>query len=142
MPIPGVSQPELIPISDDLRLRRFDGNYDIALPWYQDAETLRLVDGKEDPYTPARIKRMYDYLGEHGELYWIEARTESGFRPIGDVTFWQEDMPIVIGEREYRGAWHRTPGDRDPLSPGRRPGLPGDPRGRDLRFQRGFPPLL
>ena len=103
MPIPGVLQPELIPICDDLRLRRFDGNYDIALPWYQDAETLRLVDGKEDPYTPARIKRMYDYLGEHGELYCIEARTESGFRTIGDVTFWQEDMPIVIGERKYRG---------------------------------------
>ena len=83
MPIPGVSQPELIPISDDLRLRRFDGNYDIALPWYQDAETLRLVDGKEDPYTPARIKRMYDYLGERGELYWIEVWTENGFRPSG-----------------------------------------------------------
>ena len=103
MPIPGVLQPELIPICDDLRLRRFDGNYDIALPWYQDAETLRLVDGKEDPYTPARIKRMYDYLGEHGELYWIEVWTENGFRPSGDVTLWQEDMPIVIGERAYRG---------------------------------------
>lgn len=25
------------------------------------------------------------------------------YRPIGDVTFWQEDMPIVIGERKYRG---------------------------------------
>ena len=103
MPIPGVLQPELIPICDDLRLRRFDGNYDLALPWYQDAETLRLVDGKEDPYTPARIKRMYDYLGEHGELYWIEYRAAEGFVPIGDVTFWQEDMPIVIGEKAFRG---------------------------------------
>ena len=103
MPIAGVTQPELIPIGDSLRLRKFDGDYDLALPWYQDRETVLLVDGKEDPYTPARIKRMYDYLGEHGELYWIEAWTENGFRPIGDVTFWQEDMPIVIGEKAFRG---------------------------------------
>ena len=103
MPISGIAQPELIPISDDLRLRRFDRDYDTALPWYQDRETVRLVDGKEDPYTLARIKRMYDYLGEHGELYWIEWRTAEGFVPIGDVTFWQNDMPIVIGEQAFRG---------------------------------------
>lgn len=103
MPISGIAQPELIPISDDLRLRRFDRDYDTALPWYQDRETVWLVDGKEDPYTLARIKRMYDYLGEHGELYWIEWRTAEGFVPIGDVTFWQNDMPIVIGEQAFRG---------------------------------------
>ena len=103
MPISGVIQPELIPISDDLRLRKFDGDYDVALPWYQDRETVRLVDGKEDPYTPDRIKRMYDYLEEHGELYWIEYRMGEGFAPIGDVTFWQDDMPIVIGEKALRG---------------------------------------
>ena len=103
MPIPDIAQPKLIPISDDLRLRRFDGDYDVALPWYQDRETVWLVDGKEDPYTPARIKRMYDYLDEHGELYWIEWRTADDFVPIGDVTFWQNDMPIVIGEQAFRG---------------------------------------
>ena len=103
MPIPDIAQPKLIPISDDLRLRRFDGDYDVALPWYQDRETVWLVDGKEDPYTPARIKRMYDYLDEHGELYWIEWRTADDFVPIGDVTFWQDDMPIVIGEKVFRG---------------------------------------
>lgn len=103
MPISGIAQPELIPISDDLRLRRFDRDYDTALPWYQDRETVWLVDGKEEPYTLARIKRMYDYLGEHGELYWIEYRTAGDFVPIGDVTFWQDDMPIVIGEKAFRG---------------------------------------
>ena len=103
MPIPGVSQPDLIQIDEDLRLRRYDGVCDQALPWYQDRETVLLVDGKEDPYTPERVKRMYDYLSERGEVYWIEYREEEGFMPIGDVTFWQEDMPIVIGERKYRG---------------------------------------
>ena len=103
MPIAGILQPEIIPVDDTLRLRKFDGNYDIALPWYQDRETLLLVDGKEEPYTPARIKSMYDYLNDHGELYWIEYRQEGTFTPIGDVTFWQEDMPIVIGEKTLRG---------------------------------------
>ena len=103
MPIPGITQPEIITIDDQLRLRQFDGNYDLALPWYQDAETLRLVDGKEDPYTPLRIRAMYDYLAARGELYWIEVREGEGYVPIGDVTFWREDMPIVIGERAYRG---------------------------------------
>ena len=103
MPIPGVEQPEIIWIDDQLRLRRYDGAFETALPWYQDTETLMLVDGKADPYTPDRIKRMYDYLGEHGEVYWIEYRTENGCVPIGDVTFWQKDMPIVIGRPEYRG---------------------------------------
>ena len=103
MPIPGVEQPEIIWIDDQLRLRRYDGAFETALPWYQDTETLMLVDGKADPYTPDRIKRMYDYLGERGEVYWIECRTEKGCVPIGDVTFWQKDMPIVIGRPEYRG---------------------------------------
>ena len=103
MPIAGIPQPEIIPVDDTLRLRKFDGDYDVALPWYQDRETLLLVDGKEDPYTPTRIKGMYDYLDAHGELYWIEYRQEGTFVPIGDVTFWQEDMPIVIGEKAFRG---------------------------------------
>ena len=103
MPVSGIWQPELIQIDDELRLRRYDGAFDRALSWYHDRETVLLVDGKEDPYTPDSIKRMYDYLGRRGEVYWIEYREEDGFAPIGDVTSWQEDMPIVIGERKYRG---------------------------------------
>jgi RimJ/RimL family protein N-acetyltransferase len=103
MPIPGIEQPEIFPIGADLRLRRFDGDCGAALLWYQDEETQVLIDGKAKPYTPARIKRMYDYLSERGELYWIKSRESDRWIPIGDVTFWQEDMPLVIGPREYRG---------------------------------------
>ena len=103
MPIPGVSQPDLIQINDHLRLRRYDGAYSQALPWYQDRETVLSVDGKEDPYTPERVKRMYDYLSERREVYRIEYREEEGFMTVGDVIFWQQDMPIVIGDRKYRG---------------------------------------
>ena len=104
MPIPGITQPEFILIDETLRLRRFDGAAECALSWYQDPDTLLLVDGKADPYTPERLQRMYTYLAERGELWWIEYRGEKGdFVPIGDVTFWQEDMPIVIGDTSFRG---------------------------------------
>lgn len=94
---------DVLPIDDTLRLRRFDGNYDFAFAWYQDPETVLLVDGKPNPYSYETLTKMYHYLNRKGELYFIEAREEGKWKPIGDVTFWQEDMPIVIGEKEYRG---------------------------------------
>jgi len=103
MPIPGIPQPEYISISPNLRLRRYDGVHDFALEWYRDEETVWLVDGDRKLYDPELLKRMYDYLNEHGELYFIELAESGEFRPIGDVTFWQEDIPIVIGDKSLRG---------------------------------------
>ena len=103
MPIEGVSQPEYLFIDPTLRLRRYDGEQAFALSWYQDPETLWLVDRDPTPYTPERLSRMYAYLETRGELYWIESYENGGWRPIGDVTFWQEDMPIVIGDPACRG---------------------------------------
>ena len=101
--IQGIEQPEIIQIDNTLRLRKYDGVHDFALEWYQDEETVYLVDGKRDPYTMERLGGMYRYLNNAGELYFIEALENSTYKPIGDVTFWQEDMPIVIGNRDYRG---------------------------------------
>ena len=103
MPIPGITQPEIINIAPDLRLRRYDGVHDFALHWYRDEETVWLMDGDRKLYDPELLKRMYDYLNEHGELYFIEYLDSDTFLPIGDVTFWQEDMPIVIGDKSLRG---------------------------------------
>lgn len=103
MPIPGILQPDILPAGDRLRLRKYDGRDTFALSWYQDRETLLLVDGNPEPYDLEKLHRMYHYLDEHGELYFIEVETSAGFIPIGDVTFWQEDMPIVIGNPAFRG---------------------------------------
>ena len=62
-----------------------------------------MVDGKRDPYTIERLGGMYRYLDNAGELYFIEVLENGTYKPIGDVTFWQEDMPIVIGDPAYRG---------------------------------------
>lgn len=102
MPISGIEQPAVLPIDDGLRLRKFDGSFDFALEWYQDTETVWLVDGVKAPYTPEKLERMYRYLDKHGELYWIEV-LDGSWKPIGDVAFWREDMPIVIGDKTYRG---------------------------------------
>ena len=103
MPITGIEQPEILQISDNLRLRKFDEIYDFAFDWYQDEETIYLVDGVRKKYSQETLTCMYEYLDKQGELYFIEVLEDCAFRPIGDVTFWQNDMPIVIGEKAYRG---------------------------------------
>ena len=103
MAIPGGEQPAYIQIEDDLRLRRYDGTADFALPWYQDVELVYLVDGVRKPYDRETLYNMYNYLAARGELYFIEAKAENDYAPIGDVAFSREDMPIVIGEPAYRG---------------------------------------
>ena len=99
----GELRDENILVDEGLRLRRSDGNYEFAYAWYQDPETVHLVDGVWEPYTREKLAAMYTWLDQHGELYFIEVREGETWLPIGDVTFGQEDMPIVIGEKAYRG---------------------------------------
>ena len=104
MPIKNVNQPEIIIINTELRLRKFDNKYSFAFEWYQDEDTVKLVDGlNAEKYDSAKLKRMYEYLNNIGELYFIEILDNKKFMPIGDVTFWKDDMPIVIGNADYRG---------------------------------------
>lgn len=103
MPIPGIEQPQIIPVDESLRLRAYDGEHGFALGWYQDAELVHLVDGVREPYTEEKLGRMYRWLDARGELYFIEAKRGGAWTPIGDVTLMPDDLPIVIGEAEYRG---------------------------------------
>ena len=85
MPIEHIPQPELLPVTDSLRLRKYDGNHDFALSWYLDQETVWLVDGDRDFYTPELLNKMYSHQDTHGELYFIEALEAGLWRPIWDV---------------------------------------------------------
>lgn len=71
MAIQGIEQPESIQVDDNLRLRKYDGIHDFALVWYQDEETVWLVDGNRNPYTMERLGGMYRYLNNAGELYFL-----------------------------------------------------------------------
>ena len=102
MPIPNIQQEELIAIDDNLRLRAYDGQFELALDWYQDPDMIYMIDGRRDPYPPERVQRMYEYLALRGEVYFIEVLEQECWLTIGDVTFWQDDLPIIIGNADYR----------------------------------------
>lgn len=103
MPIKDINQPEIINIDSNLRLRKFDNKFSFAFDWYQDEDTVKLVDGlNAKKYDFNTLKSMYQYLNNVGELYFIEILENNEFIPIGDVTFWKDDMPIVIGDKNYR----------------------------------------
>ena len=103
MPIKDINQPEIINIDSNLRLKKFDNKFSFAFNWYQDEDTVKLVDGlNAKKYDFNTLKSMYQYLNNVGELYFIEILENNEFIPIGDVTFWKDDMPIVIGDKNYR----------------------------------------
>jgi RimJ/RimL family protein N-acetyltransferase len=103
LPIEKIKQPDYINIDYTLRLKAYSGNCEFAYDWYQDIDSLELIDGKGKavPYTLKRLRNMYDYLDKHGELYFIEKKISGNYIPVGDVTFWKDDIPIVIS-KEYR----------------------------------------
>lgn len=103
MPIDNIEQPELLPVTATLRLRKYDGSHDFALTWYLDPETVWLVDGDKDLYTPELLNKMYVHQDTHGELYFIETLENDGWRPVGDVCLSPDDFAIVIGEKSRRG---------------------------------------
>ncbi|KXT72452.1 hypothetical protein SGODD07_00714 [Streptococcus gordonii] len=70
--------------------------------WYQDPELVYFVDGKKGIYSLEKIKKMYEVLSQRGELYFIEVKQDGSWLPIGDVTFSENDLPIVIGVESYR----------------------------------------
>ena len=56
MPIPNIHQEELIVIDDNLRLRAYDDQFELALDWYQDPDTIYMIDGSREPYSPERVQ--------------------------------------------------------------------------------------
>ena len=99
-------QPEIININDSLRLRKYDGHYELFLPGYQNPVVYQNSEGIFDESkipTLDYVKGMCSYLAKVGELYYIEAKENGLFRPIGDVTVKEENPPIAIWEDAYRG---------------------------------------
>ena len=96
----------IIPVTDDLRLRSYDGHYEIFLPAYQDPFIYQNSEGIfDDSRRPDLdyVKGMCDYLSMNGDLYYIEAKEGDQYIPIGDVTIKSENPPIAIWKDFYRG---------------------------------------
>ena len=106
MALKELEQPEIIDINDSLRLRKYDGHYELFLPGYQNPVVYQNSEGIFDESkipTLDYVKGMCTYLAKVGELYYIEAKENGIFRPIGDVTVKDENPPIAIWEDAYRG---------------------------------------
>ena len=100
-----MKQPEIININDTLRLKTpKKTDWDLAYPWYQNQQVMYLSEGvKHQTYELDQIYNMYEYLSTRGELYFIEVKEDGRFKAIGDVTLWEENLPIAIGEEAYWG---------------------------------------
>ena len=99
-------QPELIQITDWLRLRRYDGNFALFLPGYRDPVVYQNSEGIfDESRVPdlAYVERMCNFLDQKGSLFYIEVGKKDRFEPIGDVTILSKNPPIAIWKPEYRG---------------------------------------
>nr|WP_300665168.1 GNAT family N-acetyltransferase [uncultured Acetatifactor sp.] len=106
MALKDTPQPEIIEISDSIRLRRYDGNFGLFLPGYQNPVVYKNSEGIFDESKIPDlnyVEGMCRYLSGVGELYYIEAEENGCYRPIGDVTIKDENPPIAIWLDDYRG---------------------------------------
>jgi len=105
MAFDNIIQPEIISIDNNLRLiSGKKDQWEKALPWYTNPKVLYYSEGiTEGVYDMAVINRMYEALSSIGELYFIEVLEDNQWKPIGDATLSDKNMPIVIGDECYWG---------------------------------------
>ena len=106
MPFPNIEQPGTVVLTGSLRLKKYDGRYEQALPGYQDPYVYQNSEGIFDDAKkpdPEYLSRMFTWLDRNGELYFIEALRDGEYVPVGDVTAKPENPPIAIWFAEYRG---------------------------------------
>ena len=105
MPLKKIIQPDIITIDQNIRLRKYDGNYQQALIFYQDPYIYYNSEGiLDDDKKPNMdyVKGMFEWLNDNGELYFIESNKNDQYITIGDVTIKDENPPICIWMKEYR----------------------------------------
>ena len=78
-------------VDEEITLVRYYPNERAAIKWYQDPDLCRQVDNRDGVYDLPLLRRMYRYLDQHGELYYIKHRG----RLCGDVCL-QPDGEINI----------------------------------------------
>ena len=70
----------------------------ITLEWYQDPNVCRQVDNIDYVYTPDLLDRMYTYLSEHGDCYYIQYQGKL----VGDVTLRENAEISIVVCKEYQ----------------------------------------
>ena len=82
-------------VDDEITLIRYYPNYKTALLWYQDLDVCKQVDNRDTVYDLNLLKRMYQYLNQHGDLFYIKYKN----RLCGDVCLQPNgEVNIVIAK--------------------------------------------
>lgn len=63
---------EIRVVDEHIRLIPYYPNSEVTLKWYQDKQLCRQVDNIDTVYTLEKLERMYSFLNENGDLYYIE----------------------------------------------------------------------
>ena len=82
-------------VDDEIVLVRYYPNYKTTLAWYQDLDLCKQVDNRDTAYDLELLKRMYNYLNKHGDLFYIKYKN----RLCGDVCLQPSgEVNIVIAK--------------------------------------------
>ena len=82
-------------VDDEIVLVRYYPNYKTTLAWYQDLDLCKQVDNRDTAYDLELLKRMYNYLNKHGDLFYINYKN----RLCGDVCLQPSgEVNIVIAK--------------------------------------------
>lgn len=83
----------------DLCLVKYFPAYKLTLSWYEDVETVKMVDNADTPYDLDQLEMMYEYLNKNGDLFYIAYKNKL----IGDCAIFDENMVAIVVSKEYRG---------------------------------------
>lgn len=88
-----------IGISNELYLTKYFSANNLSIKWYQDVETVKMVDNAKAPYDLNQLKTMYNYLNNNGDLFYIVYENKL----IGDCAIFDDNMVAIVISKEYRG---------------------------------------
>jgi len=85
-------------VDPEITLVKYYPNYQTALKWYQDPQLCKQVDNRDTVYDLPLLKRMYKYLDQRGDLFYIKYRG----RLCGDVCLQHSGEVNIVIARPYQ----------------------------------------
>ncbi len=84
-------------VDEEIKLIPYYPNDEISLKWYQDKEVVKQVDNKDSIYNLDLLHKMYEYLFNNGDLFYIEYKGVL----VGDVTLKNDGEIAIVISKEY-----------------------------------------
>lgn len=85
-------------VSEEISLVPYFDNFEYTLNWYKDFDVCKQVDNIDFVYDIERLKKMYNYLNENGDLYYIEYKNKL----VGDICLTNDSEITIVICKEYQ----------------------------------------